>query len=322
MTLYGVHLHWKVWPLFRCSGRGLGRALCVLALTISRTVLIVPAMIQQASFSGSKEPWSDISEKLDRAISLYGKPGPLSESDQRYDLLAYLYMVAVLRHASLLFATWAAKGWGPLAFTALMHSGPLPYVPPTLSHPDSHLPSNRNRLSSISGITRSQIAAIVSQAHGPWLLHMGHRDRIVILESIVYFYSSLGYHRKEAYILREVVGCIMDLIICAREENGPTYQSDDTVSSINSGNSDVVAIKETERSTGNESVIKLVKYISEVHGINLEAVAFVNPAAQDKGDDPQDADPDEPQEEPYGWPELQIGIIREALVVAEALAGT
>ncbi|KAI9446319.1 TRAPP II complex [Lactarius indigo] len=253
----------------------------------------------QTSITTSKEPWGDISEKLDQAISLYGRPGPLPEPDQRYDLLAYLYTVAILRHSSLLFAAWAAKGWGPLAFTALMHPGPAPYVPPTLSHPDSHLPSNRDRLSSFSGITRSQIAAVLSQAHGPWLLHLGHRERITVLESVAYLYSSLGYHRKEAYILREVVGCIMDL--------------------VESGGSGAVAVKGIERSTGNESVLKLVKFVCEMHGIDVEAVTFVNPSTQDDSGVPQDVNTDDVQEDPYGWPELQIGIIREALAVAEAL---
>ena len=273
--------------------------------------------------STSKQPWGDIVDKLDQAISLYARPGPLSEADQRYDLLAYLYTVAVLRHGSLLFATWAAKGWGPLAFTALMHTGPAPYVPPTLLHPDSHLPSNRDRLSSFSGIPRSQIAAVLSQAHGPWLLHLGHRERIAVLETVAYLYSSLGYHRKEAYILREVVGCLMDLVVCAREEDGRSHQFGTAVNGKESGDSSAVAVKGIERSTGNESLLKLVKYVCEVHGIDLEAVTFVNPNTQgeDEGSVPQDVNTDEVQEDPFGWHELQIGIIREALAVAEALSG-
>ncbi|KAF8274883.1 transport protein Trs120 or TRAPPC9 TRAPP II complex subunit-domain-containing protein [Lactarius quietus] len=275
----------------------------------------------QTSLSMSKEPWGDISDKLDQAISLYARPGPLSELEQRYDLLSYLYTVAILRHSSLLFATWAAKGWGPLAFTALMHPGPAPYVPPTLSHPDSHLPSNRDRLSSVSGITHSQIAAVLSQAHGPWLLHLGHRERIAVLETVAYLYSSLGYHRKEAYILREVVGCLMDLIVCGREEDGGSHLPGVVVNGKESGDSGAVAVKGIERSTGNESLLKLVKYVCEVHGIDLEAVSFVNPGTQDEdeGGVPQDINTDEVQEDPYGWQELQIGIIREALAVAEAL---
>ena len=231
--------------------------------------------------------------------------------------------MAVLRHSSLLFATWAAKGWGPLAFTALMHPGPAPYVPPTLSHPDSRLPGNRDRLSSISGITRTQIAAILSQAHGPWLLHLGHRERIAVLEAVAYLYSSLGYHRKEAYILREVVGCLVDLVVCAREEDGRSYLPGTAVNGNESGDSGAIAIKGIERSTGNESILKVVKYVCEVHGIDLEAVSFVNPNNQDEdqGGVAQDVNTDEVHEDPYGWHELQIGIIREALAVAEALPG-
>ena len=203
-----------------------------------------------------------------------------------------------------------------------MHPGPAPYVPPTLSHPDSHLPRNRDRLSSISGITRSQIAAVLSQAHGPWLLHLGHRERIAVLETVAYLYSSLGYHRKEAYILREVVGCLMDLVVCAREEDGRSYLPGTVVNGKESGDSGAIAVKGIERSTGNESLLKLVKYVCEVHGIDLEVVSFVNPSTEeDEGGVPQDVNTDEVQEEPYGWHELQIGIIREALAVAEALPG-
>lgn len=278
--------------------------------------------IQHTSASAGKGPWGDISDKLEQAISFYARSGPLSESDQRYDLLAYLYTVAVLRQSFLLFATWATKGWGPLAFTTLMHPGPAPYVPPTLSHPDSHLPSNRDRLSSISGVTRSQIAASISQAHGPWLLHLGHRERIVILENIAYLYSSLGYHRKEAYVLREVVGSIMDLVVCAREETESAYSSGTTINGAGPDSLGAVAMKGIQRSTGNESVLKLVKHVCEVHGVNLEAVMFMNTDTQDTQKDGQGTISDDLLEDPYGWPELQIGIIREALAVAEALPGT
>ena len=206
-----------------------------------------------------------------------------------------------------------------------MHPGPAPYALPTLSHPDSRLPSNHDRLSSISGVTRPQMAAVISQAHGPWLLHLGHRERMVILESIAYLYSSLGYRRKEVYILREVVGCIMDLVVCARDQAETTFSSGTTINGLGSGDSGAIAVKGMERSTGNESVLKLIKYICEVHGINLEAVRFVNTVTdgiQKEEGVPQDISSDDLLDDPYGWPELQIGIIREALSVAEALPGT
>jgi len=134
----------------------------------------------------------------------------------------------------------------------------------------------------------------------------------------------LGYHRKEVYILREVVGCIMDLIVCAREEPELAFSSGTTVNGKGSDDSGAVVVKGIERSTGNESVLKLVKHICGVHGINLEAVRFVNAdthGAQEEGGVHQDTSLGL-VEDPYGWPELQIGIIREALSVAEALPGT
>ena len=172
------------------------------------------------------------------------------------------------------------------------------------------------------------MAAVISQAHGPWLLHLGHRERIITTsESIAYLYSSLGYRRKEVYILREVVGCIMDLVVCAREKPEPGISSGTTVNGKGSGDSGAVAVKGIERSTGNDSVLKLVKHICGVHGINLEAVRFVNTdthGTQEEGAVSQDTSSDDPAgEDPYALAgELQIGIIREALSVAESLPGT
>jgi hypothetical protein len=114
----------------------------------------------------------------------------------------------------------------------------------------------------------------------------------------------------------------MDLIVCAREETEPAYPSGTTVNGVEPGSSGAVTMKGIQRSTGNESVLKLVKYICGVHGINLEAVKFINAATQDTQQEGLDASADDLLEDPYGWPELQIGIIREALAIAEALPGT
>jgi hypothetical protein len=117
----------------------------------------------------------------------------------------------------------------------------------------------------------------------------------------------------------------MDLVVCAREQPEPGFSSGTTVNGKGSGDSGAVAVKGIGRSTGNESLLKLVKHICDVHGINLEVVRFVNTdthGTQEKGAVSQDTSSDDPPEDPYGWPELQIGIIREALSVAEALPGT
>ncbi|PPQ83346.1 hypothetical protein CVT25_003985 [Psilocybe cyanescens] len=282
------------------------------------------------SLSAVKEPWTDVSDRLQQAINLYQKT-PAPDGEQMHSLLAYLFCGCVLRQSALLFSVWSSKGWGPLAFTIMLQSGPKPQLPPTLSSDEKDSWLILERLSSITGITRASISAVLSQLHGPWLLHLGQRERIAILETMASFYSCLGYQRKEAYVLREVLGCILDLMVCGREEDGfsqPTAQSAGlgihNVHPIVGGNWGSVGVRISESSAGNESVLRLLKYICKVLGINLEAVGLVEETKKHISDSPpslSDYDEDiiEELREPCGWPELQVGVVREAVAVAEAL---
>ncbi|KAF8894639.1 TRAPP II complex [Infundibulicybe gibba] len=274
------------------------------------------------SMSSEKEPWSDVSEKLSQAASLYYRT-TTSDGEVQYSLLTYLYCSCVLRRSSLLFSVWSAKGWGPLAFTALLHPGST-----HTSLPRSPI---QKRLSSISGVSRASISAALAQAHGPWLLHLGPRERIGILETIASYYACIGYKRKEAYILREVLGCILDLVVCGREEDGFPKPLDIPttlglgIQGVSTGDTSprgAVGIRLSESVAGNESILAVLKYICRVLGIDLEAVGVI---------DPEDGSPtfselldsdahDAPEAYPlHGWPELQVGVVREAVAVAEAL---
>ncbi|KAI0636866.1 TRAPP II complex [Trametes polyzona] len=291
--------------------------------------------------TGDKDPWADIADKLTQAIALYQKATPTSEPEATLSLLAYLYCSSVLRHSTLLYSVWSSKGWGPLAFTAMIQPGPSPFLPATLSNNASptSASSARNtyaaleRLTSITGITRAQIAASLSQAHGPWLLHLDARERVRTLEYIAAMFGSLGHVRKEAYVLREVLGCIMDLIVCGRDEKGTGSARVLSAglaarnTSLGGAAQGTVGIRENERTEGNESILRLVKHVCKVHGVDLEAVKLVDVHAPNRdsqqSQSSEEADLDEEllssAREPFGWPELQIGIIREAIAVAEAL---
>ncbi|KAF7294900.1 hypothetical protein MIND_01027900 [Mycena indigotica] len=283
------------------------------------------------STSALREPWADVMEKLSQAVTLYHRT-PV-DGEHNYSLLSYLYCRAVLRQASLLFSVWSAKGWGPLAFGTMLQPGPTPYLPPTISTEGLASWADLERLSSLSGISRATISTVLTQVHGPWLLHLGARERIGILESTASLYACLGYRRKEAYILREVLGCILDLIVCGREEDGFSrlssvplppglgIQGFNSNSGSQRGN---VGVRFTENVDGNESILKLLKYICRTLGINLDAVQMIeNPteAAENEPSAPTSIEEDMATEfmEPYGWPELQVGVVREAVAVAEAL---
>lgn len=218
----------------------------------------------------------------------------------------------------------------------MLHPGPTPFLPPTLLHDERNTWSNLERLSSISGVSRASIAAVIAQVHGPWLLHLGARERISVLETMASLYSCLGYRRKEAYILREVLGCILDLIVCGREEDNYPKSSTtpfsagfglgtDGLNSATSIGRGLVGIRFSESTEGNESILQLLKYVCKVLGIDLDAVTMVD--INDKSTSPPpdgkgyDDDLVEGYKETHGWPELQVGVVREAVAVAEALPG-
>lgn len=269
-----------------------------------------------------------MSDKFNQALTLYQRI--TADGEQDYALLSLLFCHSVLRHVGLLVAVWSSKGWGPLAFTAMLHSGG-PYQAPALANATE---VDIERLSLISTIARSTISNVLSQAHGPWLLHLGPRERIYILEATASVYSSIGYRRKEAYILREVLGCVLDLLVCGREEDGLQrnaqmglgIQMPGTVG----GKGQHVGVRFSESTEGNSSLLQILTHACRVLGIDLDAVPLVDakqnmPAAEENLELVASRYEQEVLEGPpelHGWPELQVGVIREAVAVAEALPGT
>lgn len=230
----------------------------------------------------------------------------------------------------------------------MLQPGINPYLPPTLSHPEHNTWVNLERLSLISGISRSMVAGLLAQAHGPWLLHLGPRERLEILETMAAIYACLGYKRKEAYVLREVLGCVMDLLVCGREESRGSVKQTSSSSGTGLGIRGVdfgdkspsaergnVGVRANDSVEGNESILRLLKYVCRVLGIDLEAVKLVNAGSDESStvDEEEESRSTAPSlhldddildvsRDIYGWPELQVGVVREAIAVAESLPGS
>jgi len=185
----------------------------------------------------------------------------------------------------------------------------------------------------MSTITRTQIANVAAIAHGPWLMHLQPHDRIRVLSALATVYSCLGFVRKEVYVLREVLSVVMDLIVSAREE-----MREGLTSAISPGGSPgtapaQISIREHEFGDGNESVVRLVRHICAVYGIDLGAVRLlrkVQPLLTNgmdgeeekmEGDFDEDAEMDIARPSPFGWAELQVVVVQEAVAIAEALPG-
>ncbi|KAH7889670.1 TRAPP II complex [Phlebopus sp. FC_14] len=291
----------------------------------------------QTSASDMKEPWVDIYDQLSQAVALYLKANGPVDTGQDWSLLTLIYTTAVLRQTSLLLCVWSSKGWGPLAFASMLHPEATSYLQKITS---DYSWVNVERLSTITGITRFHIATTISQAHGPWLLHLGAYERLVLLQSMASIYKCLGFERKEAYILREVISCIMDLIVCGRNENDQLRKSDLRsaglvihTSGLESGEGAAVSptkgsigMRLNENLEGNQSILRLLIYACRVLGLDLESVTLA-PTPKSADDDSQ-REHGHPSEDvaltealgnSFGWPELQVGVVREAIAVAEAL---
>lgn len=306
----------------------------------------LPLIRQAGSISNTKEPWTEISEKLAQATALYYKATvPSSETEPNHFYLAYLHSTAAIRHASLFFSIWSAKGWGPLAFTTMLQPGANSYLPPTLSHAEHNTWLNLERLSAVTGISRTMVAGLLAQAHGPWLLHLGPRERLGILETMAGIYACLGFRRKEAYVLREIIGCVMDMLVCGREESrgsSPGFSGAGLgIRGIDFGERNTVAnrgavgVRHNDSVEGNESILKLLRYVCKILGIDLEAVKLVDADSNEsstKHEGEEEAEHavsslqlddgvTDVSHDIYGWPELQVGVIREAIAVAESLPG-
>ena len=249
--------------------------------------------------------------------------------DVESSLITLLLVTCICRHTALLFSVWASKGWGPLAFTTLIRPG----LPPTFT-PNPPSDSHRFRMTAITGISRAQIVGILAQAHGPFLLHLHPHDRIRLLQHIAATYSCLGFRRKEAYVLRELLSTVMDVLVCSRDEVIKSARERGnglgTLGSPGSGGLGIVdagsgvgsvGVRESESTNGNESIIRLVKYVCEVYGVDLGAVNIVGPNAKGGVEVGVDDEAIEGRMLRYGWDELQLGVVREATAVVEALPG-
>jgi hypothetical protein len=265
---------------------------------------------------------------MTKVLEMYSH-APLGANSTEYPSLVLLYTDAALRYCNFLFSIWSAMGWGPTAFLGMMTSS----LPPAFK--DKVTPAQRWRMTSISTISRSQVANVAAMAHGPWLMHLQPHDRIRVLSTLATVYSCLGFVRKEVYVLREVLSVVMDLIVSAREETREGLTSATSPGGTPGTTPGQISIREHEFGDGNESVVWLVRYVCAVYGIDLGVVRLlgkdpppvtngVDIEAKRKGDFGEDAEADEmgiAKPSPFGWAELQVGVVREAVAIAEALPG-
>jgi len=115
------------------------------------------------------------------------------------------------------------------------------------------------------------------------------------------------------------------LIVCARDEGREAITAGLGIATPGGGGAPpAVGVREHVITEGNESVLRMVKYVCEVYGVDLTSVKVVGSkkdGVEAEQDSHIDDDPDSHSTPLFGWPELQVGAVREAVAVAEALPG-
>ncbi len=145
------------------------------------------------------------------ATSLYGRLGAwASGTPSEYSFATLLLLECTLRHARLALAVWSTGGWNHSALQAL--------VTGQYAVQRNKEESYYHDLSERSGLARTQIAGIVALAHGPFLMHLHPHDCVSVLATQASIYRMLGFQRKEAFILRELLAVVLDMIVCGRDE--------------------------------------------------------------------------------------------------------
>lgn len=219
-----------------------------------------------------------------------------------------LYIEACLRSAKFLLAVHEAQGSMPKALQRLV-------LPPQAK--DSQMSSaeqaRQARLNSLvpsNTVPRSSIAIWLNSAYSSHLQSLDPPVRIRALSEIAALYARVGYRRKEAFVLREIAALCADAAVqqmvgdaSLGSPRGKPFSPKIPV--INEANG-------TERAGGQRArvdstaLVSVLGKVCEAVGLGaaLEALASAGDVAR-----------------VYGWPAVQLGILKDAALMAEAVQG-
>lgn len=222
-----------------------------------------------------------------------------------------IYAESCLKISRALTTAYLNNGWNELTMTLLV-SGELKQ-----ENVEGKLKNENKLFMSIpelllykkSGLSRHDIAEWVTKI---WEIHMSDLallDQIFITTCMSSIYSSIGYHRKAAWLMHESVGCMLPLLIQYRRTG-----LSKSVSNLISENYDI-------------GVLEVIKHVCEVYGVGERNVqdggALEAMQREDKGiftnATTTKRSSSQRTKSRFGWPELQIDILKQCISVSDAL---
>ncbi|GAA5826496.1 hypothetical protein JCM11251_002398 [Rhodosporidiobolus azoricus] len=296
---------------------------------------------------------SAIPDRLSQAVSLYEKM--LAPLDRTVDAAQLdpdrahpiVYAEACLRCAHFLIAVHEAQGAMQKALERLV--SPSSTAPPfPRSGADQAQKARLTSLSPSNTVPRSSIATWISNAYSPHLSKLDLPIRLRLTSEVASLFGRIGYRRKEAFVLRElaaicaegVAGKSIEVFAAdgpahpfpVAEEDGrssgastplsSTLQSNGkrppSLSRLKSGS----IVRTTSDPAGNESIVRITEKVCEAFGIRVAPRVPRERTKEEKRKSliqGRSLEIMENEVGTFGWPGLQVGVLKDAISIAEVL---
>ncbi|GAA5989707.1 hypothetical protein JCM5350_007364 [Sporobolomyces pararoseus] len=289
---------------------------------------------------------SSIPDRLSQAVSLYEKmltplnlpvDSPPPDPDRAHPLL---FAEASLRCAYFLLAVYEAHGSMPQALERLVSSSTLSTSPSLSDAESSQEQAKTAQLASLAPsntVPRSSIALWISSAYSPHLATLSLPIRLRITSEVANLFGRIGYRRKEAFVLRELAA------LCAEGVAGRSIEVFPVGSSTTSGvggsgingvpspileedgattsrSKPASIVRTTTTTVGNDSIIRLSERVCTAFGIQVAPKATGGKKGKRMSVMQGRAlEITENGTGSFGWPQLQVGVLKDSIAIAETL---
>lgn len=251
------------------------------------------------------------------------QPGPLNP-DRAHPLV---HAESALRCARFYLAVWEAGGSMELAIKRLGGG---------TANSDSPAGPWQS-LSPANPVPRSTIATWLSAAYSPHLATLALPIRLHLTGQVASLFGRIGYARKEAFVLRELAALCAEGVAkkgsevqttvesvtsgslsAVGEEEGPRSDSASAAASASAPPPAAASIvRTTSDSAGNDSIIKVAEKVCQTFGVDTVPRNHSSKRARQKAV----VQSWNTECEHFGWPALQIGVLKDSISIAEALPG-
>lgn len=243
-------------------------------------------------------------ERLQGVVPLYQRA--LSLDPQQEDQCPpLLFTEACLRTAKALYAVWLCSGYNLSAVERLVAPLSVPVAPNTSF-------AQRTEASKVS---RAAISEAVSTGIGSHTLAIPVVDRIALCASAASLFSSLGFVRKRASVLREAVALVAEAVMQSQQSHAQSQQNSLSASTNGSGTDSATSalVRAIAPADGNAALVHLLKVTANDFGLDI-----LPPPSTEATKAPIYAAAQLP--EPFGWPEIQRSIVRDAILSTRMLS--